>query len=408
MSIPIELQLTRERMGRQYPWYAVAAEGERSCANEEWKRLPLVTASMLEEHYYGADNPLAEREDLNRYQTSGTSSNRRKTIYYSKADEEAYMRIKLDVFRLIVGSGRYSRALADMGTGHAEATALEVFRQLGMEAESVSFRLPIECHLERLAQFKPEVLYTMPSILERILLASEDPLAYGIQQVILVGEMASPRWIQRAAESLGLDVQQVTDTFGSIEIGTIAYFSHEHGRYVLTEGLLAEGITAETVGLAPLTEADEQVLVLTSTVREAFPAIRYVTYDVVRDLRPILVNGVLRQSFQSVVKRIGPDLKHGEKISIYDIEDVVYRHLNTASIRVRVAGNALTVCLYSPDITGEVLESVRQDLENRIPEIGAMIQAGILQGIQVIGAVFDDSDHRGSVKHKKISYEVEG
>ncbi|WP_028549056.1 AMP-binding protein [Paenibacillus sp. UNC451MF] len=410
MSVPLELQQTLERMARQYPWYALEADGKQLDGGGEWERLPLITASLLEKHYYSDHNPLSKRDDLNRYQTSGTSSNRRKTIFYSEADEEAYMRIKLDVFRHIVGYGGFHRALADMGTGHAEATAVGVFRRLGMEVESVSFRLPIARHLDRLAQFRPEVLYTMPSILDRILLASEDPTVYGIRHVILVGEMASPVWIQRAAEQLGLNVQQITDTYGSIEIGTIAYFSHEHGRYLLTEGLLAEGIAAEDIGehLEPLVEADEQVLVLTSTLREAFPAIRYVTYDIVRDMRPILVDGVLRQSFHSVVKRIGPDLKHGEKISIYDIEDVVYRHLNAASVRVKVTGNALSVSIYSPDAEGEVLKSIRSDLENRIPEIGAMIRAGILEGIQVIGAAFDDSDHRSSVKNKKISYEVEG
>jgi len=408
VSIPEELRLTLERMKRQYPWYAAAA-GERMNAGE-WEELPLVTAALLEQYYYNDQNPLSERSDLYRYRTSGTSSNRRKTIYYSESDEEAYMKIKLDVFRQLVGYGGFRRALADMGTGHAEATAVEVFRRLGMEAESVSFRLPIEEHLARLEQFQPEVLYTMPSILERILLASDNPKSYGIRHVILVGEMASPVWIQRAAERLGLNVQQITDTYGSIEIGTIAYFSHEHGRYLFTEGLLAEGVAAEAVGdgLEPLTEPDEQVLVLTSTVRESFPAIRYVTYDVVRDLRPVLVDGVPRQSFQSIVKRIGPDLKHGEKISIYDIEDVVFRRLSTASVRVKVTGNSLAVYIYSPHAEGSVLEGIRADLENRIPEIGAMIRAGILQGIQVIGADFDDSDHRGSVKNKKISYEIEG
>lgn len=395
-------------MKQQFSWYPQGHDLELSdeVRSGALAALPLMSASTLESFYYTENNPFLQRSDMNRYQTSGTSSKRRKTIFYSKSDEEAYLRIKLDVFRKILDGHRYRTAMADMGTGHAEATAVEVFRDLGMEVESISFQLPVEQHIERLASFRPEVLYTMPSILDRILLASVDPAAYGIQHVILVGEIAAPGWIKRVAERLSITEQQITDTYGSIEIGTIAYFSHEHGRYLLTEGLLAEGVSAESLGegLEPLSDEDEQVLVLTSMVRDAFPALRYVTYDVVRDLRPIMVDDVPRQSFQSIVKRIGPDLKHGEKISIYDIEDVVYRHLGEASVRVNVAGNSLLVYVYSPNATTSVLESIRCDVENRIPEIGMMIRARILEGIQVVGGTFDDSLSRTSVKNKKIFY----
>ena len=343
---------------------------------------------------------------MNRYQTSGTSSKRRKTIFYSQSDEEAYLRIKLDVFRNILAGTSYRTAMADMGTGHAEATAVEVFRELGMEVESVSFRLPIEQHIERLQSFRPEVLYTMPSILDRILQASEDPAGYGIHHVILVGEIASPGWRQRIAERLGIAETRVTDTYGSIEIGTIAYFSHEYGRYLFAEGIVAEGVKAELLDadMEPLPDELEQVLVLTSTIRDSFPALRYVTYDVVRDLRVIDVDGVPTQSFQSIVKRIGPDLKHGEKISIYDIEDVVYRHLREASVRVQVSGNALTVYVYSSLATPVLLDSIRAEVESHIPAIGMMIKAQLLEGIQVIGGTFEDSDNRTSVKNKKIFY----
>ncbi|MFH5187344.1 CoF synthetase [Paenibacillus sp. TAB 01] len=397
-----------ERIKRNFPWYAELSgrlQGN-TAADLRWSSLPLVTSSLLEKHYYTEHQPLALRPDVHCYKTSGTSSGRRKSICYSPADEDAYVRIKLDVFRSILGDCGFRRALSDMGTGHAEATAVEVFRRLGMEVESVSFRLPIEHHLERLAAFRPEVLYTMPSILERILLASSDPASYGIRHVILVGEIASPAWKERAAQKLGLGAERITDTYGSIEIGTIAYYDHSLGRYVFAEGLFAEGIAAEALdgNFEPLPE-EERVLVLTSTVREAFPAVRYVTYDVVRDLRTTDVDGVPRQSFHSVVKRIGPDLKHGEKISIYDIEDVVFRYVKEASVRVRINGNALALHIYGPPLSAAVLAGIRHDVENRIPEIGIMIRSGILDGIQVVGETFDDAEHRGSVKSKKIAYE---
>lgn len=408
------LQQALVRSRRYMPWY----EGwlRRSIGREldemaqeprlELEHLPLMTHTVLEELYYTDDNPLADRSHVHYYRTSGTSSGRRKAIYYSEADEEDYIRFKLQVYRQILGSGQYRSAIADMGTGHAEATSIEVFRRLGMNAESIPFQAPIEQHLKRLALCKPEVLYTMPSILDRILNASIDATEYGIRHVILVGEMASPAWIQLTAKRLGIGADHITDTYGSIEIGTIAYYSHEHGRYLLTDGLLAEGVRPEQLDadLEPLVNAEESVLVLTSGHREAFPAIRYVTYDVVRDLRPIMVDGRLRQSFSSIVKRIGPDLKHGEKISIYDIENVVLRHLHAGSVQVKVAHNALIVYIFHSTAEQAILQRIKHDIEQQIPEIGAMIQSGILGEIQVIRGDGEPGAGTTSVKHKKIWY----
>lgn len=404
-----DLEQTIKQVASCMPWYNSWLRSQMDDGQEgvpTWGGLPLMTASVLEAHYYVENNPLALRSDMHRYRTSGTSSGLRKSIYYSPSDEENYLRIKLDVYRTILGCHDYQRALADVGTGHAEATAVEAFRGLGMHAESISFRAPIKQHLETLEQFKPEVLYTMPSILNRILLESPDPAAYGIRHVILVGEMTSPGWLSQAAQRLGIGTEQITDTYGSIEIGTIAYYSHEHGRYLFAEGILAEGLQPEETdeSLESLPDEEERLLVLTSTLREAFPAIRYVTYDVVRDLRPIFVDGVLRPSFRSIVKRIGPDLKHGEKISIYDIENVVYRHLAQADLRVKVTGNAIVVYLYSPHATEAVIKQIQGDLEQRIPEIGMMIKAGIIDDIQVIRGTYEEIYTPGSIKNKKIFY----
>lgn len=391
----------------RFPWYesliappAGIGESPHPCRLEE---LPLMSAEVLESYYYAADEPFAGLKDTYCYKTSGTSSGRRKSIYYSAEDEENYLAIKLSVVRTILSGSQLTRAMADMGTGHAAATAEAVFRQLGMEVESIPFQLPIEQHLERLAAFRPEVLYTMPSILDRILMASPDPGRYGIRKIILVGEAAPPSWQQRAAERLGIRPDEITDTYGSIEIGTIARYDHALGRYVLTEGLIAEGLRAEEAGMeAAELGPDERILVLTSTVRDLFPAIRFVTYDVVRDFRPIVVNGATRASFKSLVKRVGHELKHGEKISVYDIEDAVYRHIRDAAIRVVAKDNALTVQILGETVAPEALEAIKRDISDRIPEIGTMIRGGILQEIRVIADAFDDALHRQAVKGKKI------
>jgi len=407
MRINDDLAQLIQRTGDHFRWYERlrTTPHDEHITDERLEDLPLLTSTMLEEHYYIPDHPFEQRLDLQRYQTSGTSRNLRKNIYYSRQDEDSYIRIKTDIIDAILNGYPATRVLVDMGTGHAAATAEVIFRRLGFEVEAVSFQLPIEQHLERLASFTPDVLYTMPSILDRILIASEDPLTYGIRKVILVGEVASLTWQQRVAERLGLEKEDITDTYGSIEIGTIARYHHELDQYIVVDGIIAEGLTPEELGIHEFELAvDERVLVLTSTVREMFPAIRFVTYDVVRDFCSVIVDGQSRQGFRNIVRRIGSELKHGEKISIHDIENVVYRHVQDANIKVLTSNNLLTIQIItkSEPVDSLVLQEVQHDITHRIPEIGIMIQNGLLEEIQVTHAIYDDSQHRIAIKLKRI------
>lgn len=409
MRINHVLEQVIQRTFNFFPWYKslISTTYQDLTKEHHLKDLPLLTSDVMEEHYYIRDHPFELISHLHRYQTSGTSRKHRKNIYYSEHDEEQYIRIKAEVLEVIMKGYQARRVLIDMGTGHAAATAEAIFHQLGLDVETVSFQLPINQHLARLSTFKPDVLYTMPSILDRILMASDDPLMYGIRKVILVGEVASLTWQQRVAERLGLDINDITDTYGSIEIGTIARYDHEFDRYLFVDGIIAEGLTLQEIGIyEDELEADERVLVLTSTVREFFPSIRFVTYDVVRDFESVMVDGQWRQSFRNIVRRIGNELKHGEKISIYDIEDVVYQHVKDVGIRVIASDNLLTVEIILKSelelLDPLVLKTIQLDISYRIPEIGTMIQNGLLQEIRVSQSVFNDVEHRNAVKFKKI------
>lgn len=389
---------------RRFPWYAgllAEAGGDRELP-------PLLTAAMLERHYYAAEPP-DHAASWNAYTTSGTSTGKRKTIRYSMEDERRYVEIKARMFlRWLLQSGGkpIMRALSDVGTGHAAATAADVFRRIGLETASLPYDLPMEQHLAKLAAFRPDVLYTMPSILDRILQAAPAPESFGVRKVILVGEIAPPAWQKSAARRLGLAETDILDTVGSIEIGTIAAYSHELKRYVIAEGLHAECVPAEALGegFDPLPPG-EQVLVLTSFVRDAFPAVRYVTYDVVRDFQTMEIGGEVRQTFGSIVKRIGPELKHGEKISLFDIEEAVLAHADDAAILAELHGRRLTVRLRSRKLRPEELPAVRQAIEDKIPEIGAMIRGGLLDGIAVQLSPEEDPAWRHSgIKFRKIHY----
>ncbi len=385
-----------------YPWYQELIGGKKAEHITSLHDLPYMTSEILETHYYNQQADPA----LSVYRTSGTGSGRRKAILYSEEDDNHYIDVKTKLFgKLIAGSG-CNRAVADMGTGHAASTALAIFKRLGLESLSIPFELPIDQHIELLRAFKPDLLYTMPTILDHIVHLSEDPTSYGIRKIILVGEIASPQWQQNMCRLFGLEPSGITDTYGSIEIGTIAYYSHELDRYILVDGLFAEGIgTPELDSDLGSLSQDESVLVLTSFIRSMLPSIRFVTYDVVRDLRTVMVDGAPRQSFKSIVKRVGHELKHGEKISLYDIEQVVYRHIETdAVIQVIVRNNALTVKIKSRTDIHSAIPAIREEIRERIPEIGLMIRNRLLDDINVLVAADNEPLETGRIKNKRIYY----
>ncbi|GIP38566.1 hypothetical protein J31TS4_18460 [Paenibacillus sp. J31TS4] len=397
MLAPDRLRQKIEDTARIFPWYA---ELLRDREVRTLTDLPLLTPELLERHYYHSppDDPA-----LHVYRTSGTSSRKRKQIVYSAEDDQRYLDIKAEVYARFLEGANVQKAFADMGTGHAAGTAAQVFRQIGLEEEGISFQQPIAEHVERLTAFRPQLLYTMPSILDSIVQAAPDPQAFGIRKIILVGEIASREWIQRVAGVFGIRPEDIMDTYGSIELGTIAYFCHELGRYVFVRDMVAEGLRAQEADerLEELGD-EERILVLTSLARRMFPALRFVTNDVVRGFRTDTVGGRQVQSFHSIVKRVGPELKHGEKISLYDIEEVVYRHVAEAAIRVQVKDNRLTVYIRSRTLNAEAAANIRAEVQSQIPEIGEMIRCGILEEINVVAVGENEQLLQGPVKNKKL------
>ncbi|WP_127491877.1 CoF synthetase [Paenibacillus glycanilyticus] len=404
MNLP-SLRAKWEEVRLLYPWYKEMTGDNKSF---NWEDVPLLTQDRLLP-YYESDEK-AVPLDWNVYRTSGTSGNKRKAIYYDASDEDAYIQYKKEMFAQLLKNYEVSRALSDMGTGHAEATAVQIFEELGLACESVPFGLPAAAHLIRIAEYQPDVLYTMPSLLDGMLRVAPPDFNWGVRCVILVGEPAPPAWRQRVAERLGITERDVMDTLGSIEIGTIAYYDRTIERYVVMDGIIAEGVEPAEAGLPDVElPAGEQLLVLTSLVRRRFPALRFVTYDVVRDLRVEERDGKRMTTFDAIVKRVGPELKHGEKISIYDIENAIFKHVRQAVVKVLVNGNKLQVNITTADDLDEgTRTAVRDELHSTIPAIGAMIRGGLLEQMDVLflGKDTDSAMPEGTgkkpIKQKKL------
>lgn len=358
----------------RFPWYEKLLPKKVSSVSD----LPLMTADLLETHYYDS---LQDSRCLV-FQTSGTTSNKRKKVFYSEQDNELYLCEKARMFKQIL-KDPVQKAVTDVGTGHAANTAAKVFEKMGIPSVSIDITSPIEKHIEILAEQRPELLYTMPSILDTIIDNSADPRVYGIKKILLVGEIATEAWMKRVAAVLDIKAQDIIDTYGSIEIGIVAHYSHEYERYLISDSLYAETVPVAEVTAGSDDGENGQVLVLTSAIRQMLPANRFVTYDVVRDFRPVIVDGVERQSFKAIVRRVGSEYKHGEKISMYDIENVCFKYLPHAMIRAEIDHNSLTIKVKSDAIPEGVISAIEGEIQTAIPEIGTMINSGLLSRIQV-------------------------
>lgn len=376
-----EVKAHFEEIASNFSWYSDLL-GQKT-GND----VPLITAEVLEKNYYLAE----AANDMIVYRTSGTSSGQRKQILYNDFDESRYLKNKTLIFKNFLDKSivPLKKVLCDMGTGHAANTGTTIFGSLGFDTRSISFEKPVEEHITELVNVKPNVLYTMPSILDRIIHAADAPKEMGIKKIILTGEIASSVWQEKIAETFGINRTDILDTYGSIELGVVGYFNHDEACYVIADDIIAEGVRAEEIDPTfSSLDDNERVLVITSTIRSAFPAVRFVTYDVVRNFKKKLINGESKYTFEAVVKRIGKEYKHGEKISFYDIESIVYKHLTEAIIQVNIENNELYVDIQSKELNDTKIADIRANIANSIPEIAKMIENGLINEIKV-------NEHKG-------------
>lgn len=138
-----------------FDWYDKLLEGV-DLTDVTLDKLPLITEDILKDEYYHSNNN--KLVNYFEYYTSGTSSKKRKRVLYSRQDQDIYLKQRQLIIENFCGLG-YQRACADLGTGHAAATATEIFKNMGCEVESIDFTRPIAEHLEILNEFKPDIFY---------------------------------------------------------------------------------------------------------------------------------------------------------------------------------------------------------------------------------------------------------
>ncbi len=363
---------------RRFAWYDELVGGRDV---EQLADLPTVDERVLLEHYYTRAHKLP---DALEYQTSGTSTGRRKTVLYSPADHAAYCAQRSALFAdFLRDVPRGSVAISDLGTGHAAASARTIFHEIGLEPREIDYRRPIRDHVALLNRAQPAVLFTMPAILDR-LSACDDRLDIRPRKIIVVGDVAPPNWRRHVARTFDLRDEDVLDIVGSIEVGAIAYHSAATGLYHFHDHILAEAV--DPSALFPESDArlsgDQGILLLTSFAREYFPALRYVTNDVVRGLRRIHLQGRTIFACDRLEGRFAGEVKHGERLSSYDLCTAVnevfpgcpFEVVEDGGVEIRVATDRVR-----PD-----QEAVIADfLMAANPDVGEMVRAGLVRPVVV-------------------------
>jgi phenylacetate-coenzyme A ligase PaaK-like adenylate-forming protein len=374
---PKQLQNKVTEICKTFPWYASLVKDKKV---ESLSDLPLMTTEVLEKYYY--KEPVKGAAGV--YETSKTSSKKRKIISYSAHDEAVYLDIKTRHFANVIADANIRKVAIDVGIGHVCSTSRIIFDRLGLENITIDINVPLAEHIRLLHDFQPDLLYISPSLLDRILQVINDPRVFKIRKISPIGEVVTENWVKKTAAAFGIQDSDFHFSYGSTETGLMASYSHTHKKYLLIDGVYAEFLTAEEISssLHPLAE-NERILVITSFNRQFFPGLRYVTYDVMRGSGLVSQNNRKRQAFDCIHRRVGTDFKHGERISIHDIENIVFHYVDRAVICPRVKDNRLYIGLKSNELTGPLLEKIEEGIQSAVPEIGIMIQNGLLESIKV-------------------------
>ena len=274
---------------------------------------------------------------------------------------------------------RLVTACADLGTGHAAASALEIFERAGLDGTELEVSRPIDEHVDFLRSTRPDLLYTMPMILERIVAAGGP--GYVPTVIVVVGDLAPPEWRDAMAARLDMDSGQIHDVLGSIEVGAIAYSDEDSGGYRFHEHILPEIIPAPRAE-----QPGAGLLVITSLERDGFPAVRYAAGDIVDGLRLFELDGVRRWGYRRHLGREGNELKHGEMLGLDAIGIAIATSAPGVAWGIRRRGLEVVIELDEGAYSDELADVVRAAVRASHPATDQMIASGLVGDIGVEAA----------------------
>jgi phenylacetate-coenzyme A ligase PaaK-like adenylate-forming protein len=359
-------------IGKRFPWYGTLIEKSAS-----FDELPFMSREILDENYY---NKL-DQADFITFTTSGTSKGIKRKIFFSP-EEIAYNNgQKVNLFGNFIGSN--DNVAIVVGIGLAASSAENVFKALNKKAFVISHNDPLEKLIAEFDKYHPQVLYTMPSLLDSILELSAEIDISNIKKIITVGEILSPGARNKAANILKIQPGDILNTYGCVELGLLAYECDHCQRFHVMENLFPE--TVEKVGEQSFGKSSDPigVFVITSLWRENIPAIRYITYDLVEDLAETHCQNQNYFTFKRILGRIGNEFKHGERISLYDIESSLLYVLPDASFRIVIKNNQVVVELADKNYSQAQLKEAGMRINGANSAVETMIENKFLKKIDL-------------------------
>ncbi|MFF8789285.1 hypothetical protein [Streptomyces sp. NPDC015125] len=392
---PSHISHLAEELALRFPWYGQLLDAQGLRGSGHLHDLPVIDPDLLARHYYTADHE--ELSDASAYLTSGTSGGLRKRILYSPADDDAYAAQRKALFEEFAGElPAGSVAVADLGTGHAAAAARRIFKDMGFVAHDIEFQRPLADHVTLLNTWQPDILFTMPMILDR-LMRSPDELRIRPRKIMVVGDLAPANWRSLVADHFGIGTADILDVYGSIEVGAIAYLCAETGLYHFHDHILPEVVPPDELYADAGHEETRRVssagsgsgaLLLTSFTRSYFPVLRYATGDLIRGLRVIEYRGRRVHAFERIEGRLGGDFKHGERISAHDICQAMAEVFPGATFEV--ADDDGLVIRVADEVLDDQEAAVRKLLMDAAPDVAQMISSGMVGEINVRAVAADE------------------
>lgn len=270
-----------------------------------------------------------------------------------------------------------SRGFVSLGAGHNAGSAAVVLGGLGLTVQDAGLSL-LDEQCAAIAASAPEVLYCSPSILANLIAGlrrwGERPA--GVRRIVTNGEILPPSGRADAQDFFGLAPTHLMDTYGTTEVGTVAYSCPDCAAYHLLGGLYPEPAPAGLAddAVAPADPGpDAVVLAVSSVKRTSFPVVRLVTYDLIRGLRRDRCGGVRRFSFDAILGRCDDVVNYGELLSPYDLADLISRRLPGARWVVFNPDSDLTIV-----VEGDEPTAFRDELWERYPLHRRMTDLGLL------------------------------
>jgi phenylacetate-coenzyme A ligase PaaK-like adenylate-forming protein len=172
------------------------------------------------------------------FSSTGTSGHP-KSVPWTPAEDAWYVGEKQDLFALWLSD--CARAFISLAVGHNAGSAARVMEGLGLDVHDAGLStLAAQC--EAIVTFAPQVLYCSPSILARLIggLRERGHRSPSVRRVITNGEVLLPSMRAQVQDFFALGDADVMDTYGSTEIGTIAYTCATCGAYHMLDGLYPE------------------------------------------------------------------------------------------------------------------------------------------------------------------------